>query len=75
MIPKNSVKTDWEVELAVAGIGRKAYVSEAEALNHVAGYMLHNDYSERAFQLERSGQWGERAAIALPGWSLAGNAG
>lgn len=57
VIPKNSVKTDWEVELAVV-IGRKAsYVSEAEALHHVAGYMLHNDYSERAFQLERSGQW------------------
>ncbi|HNG63635.1 MAG TPA: fumarylacetoacetate hydrolase family protein, partial [Ferruginibacter sp.] len=57
VIPKNSVKTDWEVELAVV-IGKKAsYVSEAEALHHVAGYMLHNDYSERAFQLERSGQW------------------
>jgi 2,4-diketo-3-deoxy-L-fuconate hydrolase len=57
IIPKNSTKTDWEVELAVV-IGKKAsYVSEADALNYVAGYMLHNDYSERAFQLERSGQW------------------
>ena len=54
IIPKNSEKTDWEVELAVV-IGKKAsYVSEADALNHVAGYVLHNDVSERAFQLERS---------------------
>ena len=57
IIPKNSKKTDWEVELAVV-IGKKAnYVSEEEALNHVAGYVLHNDYSEREFQLERNGQW------------------
>jgi 2-keto-4-pentenoate hydratase/2-oxohepta-3-ene-1,7-dioic acid hydratase in catechol pathway len=57
IIPKNSEKTDWEVELAVV-IGKKAsYVSEADALNHVAGFVLHNDVSERAFQLERSGQW------------------
>ena len=57
IIPKNSEKTDWEVELAVV-IGKKAsYVTEADALNHVAGYVLHNDVSERAFQLERSGQW------------------
>jgi len=57
VIPKNSTKTDWEVELAIV-IGKKtSYVSEADALNYVAGYMLHNDYSERAFQLERSGQW------------------
>lgn len=56
-IPKGSTKTDWEVELAMV-IGKKAsYVSEKEALNHVAGYVLHNDVSERAFQLERSGQW------------------
>ena len=56
-IPKNSKKTDWEVELAVV-IGKKAsYVDEAVALNHVAGYLLHNDYSEREFQLERAGQW------------------
>ena len=57
IIPKGGDKTDWEVELAVV-IGKKAsYVSESEALNHVAGYVLHNDISERAFQLERSGQW------------------
>ena len=57
IIPKNSKKTDWEVELAVV-IGKKAsYVDEAVALNHVAGYLLHNDYSEREFQLERAGQW------------------
>lgn len=56
-IPRGSEKTDWEVELAIV-IGAKAsYVSEADALRHVAGYVLHNDYSERAFQLERGGQW------------------
>lgn len=57
VIPKNSVKTDWEVELAFV-IGKKAsYVEESEALDYVAGYCLHNDYSEREFQLERGGQW------------------
>jgi len=57
IIPKNSKKTDWEVELAIV-IGKKAsYVSEENALNHIAGYVLHNDYSEREFQLERNGQW------------------
>lgn len=57
IIPKNSEKTDWEVELAIV-IGKKAsYVSEAEAFDHIAGYVLHNDYSERAFQIEREGQW------------------
>lgn len=57
IIPKDSVKTDWEVELAFV-VGKKAsYVSEAEALSHVAGYVLHNDYSERVYQLERGGQW------------------
>ena len=57
VIPKNSSKTDWEVELAVV-IGKKAsYVDKADALKYVAGYLLHNDYSEREFQLERSGQW------------------
>ncbi len=57
IIPKNSTKTDWEVELAVV-IGKKAsYVDEAEAMNYVAGYCLHNDISEREFQLERNGQW------------------
>ena len=57
IIPKNSKKTDWEVELAII-IGKKAsYISKEEALGHVAGYVLHNDVSEREFQLERSGQW------------------
>jgi 2-keto-4-pentenoate hydratase/2-oxohepta-3-ene-1,7-dioic acid hydratase in catechol pathway len=57
VIPKNSEKTDWEVELAFV-VGKKAnYVSEEEALDHVAGYVLHNDYSEREFQIERGGQW------------------
>ena len=56
-IPRNSVKTDWEVELGVV-IGTPAkYVSEAEALDHVAGYCVINDLSERDFQLHRSGQW------------------
>ena len=57
VIPKGSLKTDWEVELAVV-IGKKAsYVNEEDALNYIAGYVLHNDVSERDFQLERSGQW------------------
>lgn len=57
IIPRNSKKTDWEVELAVV-IGRRAnYVSEKEAPDFIAGYCLHNDYSEREFQLEHSGQW------------------
>jgi len=57
IIPRNSKKTDWEVELAVV-IGKKAsYIHEADALNYVAGYCLHNDLSEREFQLERGGQW------------------
>ena len=57
ILPKNSKKSDWEVELAVV-IGAKAsYVSEKNAMNHVAGYVLHNDISEREYQLERQGQW------------------
>jgi 2-keto-4-pentenoate hydratase/2-oxohepta-3-ene-1,7-dioic acid hydratase in catechol pathway len=57
IIPRGSEKTDWEVELAVV-IGRRArYVTEAAALEHVAGYALHNDYSERGFQFDRGGQW------------------
>jgi len=56
-IPKGSVKTDWEVELAVV-IGKKAsYIDEKDALKYIAGYALHNDYSEREFQIERCGQW------------------
>ena len=57
VIPRGATKVDWEVELAVV-IGKRAlYVSREEALNFVAGYVLHNDYSERSFQLERGGQW------------------
>jgi 2-keto-4-pentenoate hydratase/2-oxohepta-3-ene-1,7-dioic acid hydratase in catechol pathway len=57
VIPRNAKKVDWEVELAVV-LGRKAtYVMPERALDHVAGYVLHNDYSEREFQLERGGQW------------------
>lgn len=57
IIPRNSRKTDWEVELAVV-IGKKAsYIDESDAHEHIAGYCLHNDYSEREFQIERGGQW------------------
>ncbi|WP_116131031.1 fumarylacetoacetate hydrolase family protein [Tropicimonas sp. IMCC34043] len=57
VIPRGSEKTDWEVELAVI-IGKPAkYVPEAEAMDHVAGYAVANDVSERAFQTERAGQW------------------
>ncbi|MDP2063433.1 MAG: fumarylacetoacetate hydrolase family protein [Phaeovulum sp.] len=57
IIPRGSEKTDWEVELAVI-IGTKAkYVTEAEAMSHVAGFAVTNDVSERAFQIERAGQW------------------
>ena len=57
LIPRGSEKTDWEVELGVVIGARAKYVTEAEALNHVAGYCVINDYSERAFQAERGGQW------------------
>ncbi len=57
IIPKNSKKTDWEVELAVVIGKRASYVNEADAMEYVAGYCLHNDVSERAFQIERSGTW------------------
>lgn len=57
MIPKGSVKTDWEVEFCIV-IGKKAsYVSEEDAEQYIAGYLLHNDVSEREFQLERGGTW------------------
>lgn len=57
VLPPGSTATDWEVELAVV-IGRRAtLVSETDAMHHVAGYALHNDYSERDFQLHRGGQW------------------
>ena len=57
IIPKNSSKTDWEVELAIVMGKRASYVSKEDALNYIAGYVLHNDVSEREFQIERSGQW------------------
>lgn len=57
VLPRNSKKTDWEVELAIV-IGKEAkYVEESEAMEYVLGYCLHNDYSEREFQLEKGGQW------------------
>ena len=57
VLPRGGDKTDWEVELAVI-IGKEAkYVREETAMDHVFGYCLHNDYSERAFQLEQGGQW------------------
>jgi 2,4-diketo-3-deoxy-L-fuconate hydrolase len=57
VIPKSSVKTDWEVELAIVIGSRASYVAENEALDYVAGYCLCHDVSEREFQTERSGQW------------------
>ncbi|MGI8951888.1 MAG: fumarylacetoacetate hydrolase family protein [Chitinophagaceae bacterium] len=57
MIPKNSKKTDWEVELAIVIEKKASYVLENEAINFIAGYCLHNDVSEREFQMERSGTW------------------
>jgi 2,4-didehydro-3-deoxy-L-rhamnonate hydrolase len=57
VIPKNSVKTDWEVELAVVICKKVSYVDEAAAMEYVAGYTIHNDISEREFQLERGGTW------------------
>jgi 2,4-didehydro-3-deoxy-L-rhamnonate hydrolase len=57
IMPKNAQKVDWEVELAVVIGKRGGYIEREQALEHVAGYALHNDYSERVFQLERGGQW------------------
>ncbi len=57
IIPRNSKKTDWEVELAVVMSKKASYVKESEALDYIAGYCLHNDVSEREFQIERSGTW------------------
>jgi len=56
-IPRGATKVDWEVELAVVMEKKATYVSESQALDYVAGFVLHNDYSERTFQLERGGQW------------------
>ena len=57
MLPKDSVKTDWEVELGIVIGSRASYVDESAALNYVAGFCLINDVSEREFQIERQGQW------------------
>ena len=57
ILPKGSEKSDWEVELAVVIEKKASYVSKEDAMDFVAGYMLHNDISERAFQLEMQGQW------------------
>jgi len=57
MLPKDSVKTDWEVELAIVIGSKTSYVEEAQAMNYVAGYCLANDVSEREYQLERGGTW------------------
>jgi 2,4-didehydro-3-deoxy-L-rhamnonate hydrolase len=57
IIPKNSGKTDWEVELAIVMAKKASYIDETEALEYIAGYCLHNDVSEREFQMERSGTW------------------
>ncbi|MES2968070.1 MAG: fumarylacetoacetate hydrolase family protein [Pseudomonadota bacterium] len=57
LIPRKSVKTDWEVELGVVIGSHASYVSEAEAMDHVAGYCVINDVSEREFQIERAGTW------------------
>jgi 2,4-didehydro-3-deoxy-L-rhamnonate hydrolase len=57
ILPRGSEKTDWEVELAVVIGKRASYIQEQDAFDYVAGYALHNDISERAFQLERGGTW------------------
>jgi 2,4-diketo-3-deoxy-L-fuconate hydrolase len=57
IIPRNAEKVDWEVELAVVIGKRASYVPKESAFEHIAGYALHNDYSERSYQLERGGQW------------------
>ncbi|HTU36189.1 MAG TPA: fumarylacetoacetate hydrolase family protein [Candidatus Acidoferrum sp.] len=57
VIPKGAGKLDWEVELAVIIGARSSYLSKEDAISHIAGYALHNDYSERTFQFDRGGQW------------------
>ena len=57
ILPRGGDKTDWEVELAFVVGKRASYVEEGKAIDYIAGYALHNDYSERGFQLDRSGQW------------------
>src|SRR5256886_16352762 len=68
VIPKNATKVDWEVELAVVVEKKASYVSRENAMEYAAGLALHNDYSERSFQLERGGQWvkGESAGSFAP---------
>jgi 2-keto-4-pentenoate hydratase/2-oxohepta-3-ene-1,7-dioic acid hydratase in catechol pathway len=57
VLPRGSIKTDWEIELAFVIGKRASYVTPEAALDHVAGFALHNDYSEREYQIERGGQW------------------
>ena len=57
ILPRGGDKTDWEVELAFVVGKRASYIEEGNAIDYIAGYALHNDYSERGFQLDRSGQW------------------
>jgi 2-keto-4-pentenoate hydratase/2-oxohepta-3-ene-1,7-dioic acid hydratase in catechol pathway len=57
VMPRGATKVDWEVELALVMSRKALYVSRENALEFIAGYVLHNDYSERSFQLERGGQW------------------
>jgi len=57
ILPRGGDKTDWEVELAFVVGKRASYIEEGKAIDYIAGYALHNDYSERGFQLDRSGQW------------------
>jgi len=69
VIPKNATKVDWEVELAIVMEKRASYVSKENALDYVAGFALHNDYSERSFQLnaESMGKRKERGFIRATG--------
>jgi 2,4-diketo-3-deoxy-L-fuconate hydrolase len=57
LLPRGSVKTDWEVELAIVIGKRASYVEKAQAMDYIAGFALMNDYSEREYQMERGGQW------------------
>ncbi len=67
MLPRDSKKTDWEVELGVVIGSRARYVPENEAMAHIAGFCIVNDVSERSYQLERGGQWDKgRAVIPFP---------
>jgi 2-keto-4-pentenoate hydratase/2-oxohepta-3-ene-1,7-dioic acid hydratase in catechol pathway len=75
MLPKGSVKSDWEVELGIVIGTRARYVTRKDALSHVAGYCVVNDVSEREYQLERGGQWdrGKGCDTVRPGRPLAGH--